>query len=290
MSPDRRRPDRKTPVVRSRFNSASEQGHNQFNRVFACFAPWGAHVGNRGAGWNIVGPWHGYPFPFTSDNRSTRSLRRRSCVPAVPRLGRLAALVQEGFEVGLPKQAIAIRRVSGNRSRGLSQFSRRSPRKWDCPLGREGDRHIFRPATVRKMSQSPGRERLRFRCMRIAPALPHDRTVPYEMPRIFASSSTLTQVSPTLIPKQSTAARNPPSINDANVTKPYPKRVIVHAVSPLVMPDGTARQRADNCHLEGGIRLVKRPPPSRICQNVCVCRAADWFTSGSQGSVFSPSS
>jgi len=47
-----------------------------------------------------------------------------------------------------------------NRSRGLSRFSWRSRENGTVPLGPEGDRHIFRPETGRKMSQSPPRERL----------------------------------------------------------------------------------------------------------------------------------
>ena len=58
----------------------------------------------------------------------------------------------------------------GNRSRGLSRFSRRKPRKWDCPLWPKGDRHIFRPCTGRKMSQSPACETLLLRSSGTLPA------------------------------------------------------------------------------------------------------------------------
>jgi hypothetical protein len=46
--------------------------------------------------------------------------------------------------------------VFRNRSRGLSRFSRRTPRKWDCPLRRKGDRHIFRPLKWPKNEPVPG--------------------------------------------------------------------------------------------------------------------------------------
>jgi len=50
--------------------------------------------------------------------------------------------------------------------------------------------------------------------------------------------------------------------------------VIVHGVLALVMHAGTARQRADNRHLEqGGFGSSSHPT---ICQNSCVCRAGDW--------------
>ena len=43
---------------------------------------------------------------------------------------------------------------------GLGRSTRGVTVHGDCPLGREGDRHIFQPETARKMSQSPARERL----------------------------------------------------------------------------------------------------------------------------------
>ena len=57
---------------------------------------------------------------------------------------------------GSPAQAeAAAHGQAGNRSRGLSRFSRRSRENGTVPFGPEGDRHIFRPETGRKMSQSP---------------------------------------------------------------------------------------------------------------------------------------
>jgi len=49
-------------------------------------------------------------------------------------------------------------------------FRGRKPRKWGCPLPAQGDRHIFRPSTGRKMSQSPACERLHWYYVRVVQA------------------------------------------------------------------------------------------------------------------------
>jgi len=72
----------------------------------------------------------------------------------------MAIVCVEGYATRAAKALLS----AGSRSRGLSRFSRRSPRKWDCPpRAAKGDRSMFsacasisdKASSGRKMDQSP---------------------------------------------------------------------------------------------------------------------------------------